>query len=434
MGLGASSGGGPAAPATASADDEPMGGQEADIAGVCPELAAEGLPQLEEQWVEVNEELQFRWHRPPLEVVEQQWQDPGTVRILLNGCFDLMHVGHFNALRQAKSLFNHKGYRRVILVAGIHSDAAITKQKGAPLMSDEERLTVLRATKWVDELATELPYVAMSASMADALRVHFICHGDDLPICKGGGGMYSDVIAAGRFQMLKRTEGISTTHILERLLRRSGEGSGGAAAVLGSAPATTQRLAQFAAPADASRRARPLSAARRVVYVAGAFDLLHAGHVQLLEHAARLGDYLLVGLHSDEVLRTQRGTGPVLTLLERAMAVLSLRPVDDVVLGAPWLVSKELLSALNVAVVAVGRRPWSGDQERDGCNRAVVDPRLALPRELGILTEIESSCALTADALKARFRARSAEFAKRNSGLMAKELAYIEAKSYVPEA
>jgi len=390
--------------------------------GACSESLA-----LETEWVEVSRELSFTWHRPPLETVEQQWRDPGTVRIFLNGCFDLMHVGHFNALRQAKSLFFRKGYRRVVLVAGIHSDAAIAGQKGPPLMSNEERLAVLRATKWVDELATELPYVSMSASMADALRVHFICHGDDLPVCRGGGGMYTEAMEAGRFQLVKRTEGISTTHILERLLRGGEVGAGAAAAgALGATLATTQRLADFAAPAEPQRPRRLLAEAQRVVYVRGSFDLLHGGHVALLEHAAQLGDYLLVGLLSDEAARRRRGAAPVLTLPERAMAVLSLRAVDDVVLGAPEDVGSELLAALNVALVATGQRPGEAGEARDD--------GLALPRSLGILRELERAGPLTSQGLRQRFLSRSAEFTERNAGLLEKELAYVRAKSYVPEA
>ena len=54
------------------------------------------------------------------------------IRLLLNGCFDIMHAGHYNALRQAKSLF--AGFRvPVLLVAGIHRTETIIEQKGPPV-------------------------------------------------------------------------------------------------------------------------------------------------------------------------------------------------------------------------------------------------------------------------------------------------------------
>merc|ERR1712150_85424 len=177
---------------------------------------------------------------------------------------------------------------------------------------------------------------------------------------------------------------------------------------LDSTLATTQRLVQFAAPANAEKP-RSLGDAQRVVYVSGTFDLLHGGHALLLERAASLGDYVLVGLYSDEVVCKHRGQLPVLTLLERAMAVLSLRWVDDVVLGAPWEICQELLTAMNISVVISGRKP-NGACVADG-----VDSRDALAHSLGILNEVESGSEISVAAILARFLERSPEFRQRNA-------------------
>jgi len=250
--------------------------------------------------------------------------------------------------------------------------------------------------------------------------------------------------------LLKRTEGISTTQILERLLRRGGEGTGecGAsssaacdvAAALESAPATTHRLKQFAASADPLAPACCLSTAKRVVYVSGDFDLLHAGHIELLNRAALHGDFLLVGLHSDETLRQRTGSPPVLTLLERAMALLSLQPVGDVVLGAPWEANHELLATMNVSVIVLERpagrglkRPAEGQgKELGGCSSD--GPGESASRrtveEAGLCVE----SLLTVEAIKQRVLERRQALVERNGTLMRKELAYIERKQFVPEA
>jgi ethanolamine-phosphate cytidylyltransferase len=67
------------------------------------------------------------------------------IRTYIDGCFDIMHSGHYNAIRQAKQLTD-------ILVVGVHSDAEILKHKGPPVMNEEERLATVRACKWVDEV------------------------------------------------------------------------------------------------------------------------------------------------------------------------------------------------------------------------------------------------------------------------------------------
>lgn len=54
------------------------------------------------------------------------------LHIWFDGCFDLMHFGHANALRQAKAMGD-------VLVVGVHSDEEVEKHKGMPVMRYEER-------------------------------------------------------------------------------------------------------------------------------------------------------------------------------------------------------------------------------------------------------------------------------------------------------
>ena len=93
---------------------------------------------------------------------------------------------------------------------------------------------------------------------------------------------------------------------------------------------TTRRIVQFSAGAAAAKPGD------RVVYLDGAFDLFHPGHVAALRAARALGDFLLVGVHSDEDVRARRGVGrPIMDLHERALSVLACRFVNEVVIGAP---------------------------------------------------------------------------------------------------
>jgi len=71
----------------------------------------------------------------------------------------------------------------------------------------------------------------------------------------------------------------------------------------------------------------------RVVFTNGCFDLLHAGHVRLLESARSEGDFLVVGLNSDASVRRNKGPDrPVIPERERAEALLALEAVDRVVI------------------------------------------------------------------------------------------------------
>jgi D-glycero-beta-D-manno-heptose 1-phosphate adenylyltransferase len=71
----------------------------------------------------------------------------------------------------------------------------------------------------------------------------------------------------------------------------------------------------------------------RLVLTNGCFDLLHPGHIQSLEAARALGDYLIVAINSDSSIKTIKGPNrPILPENERAELLAALEPVDAVVI------------------------------------------------------------------------------------------------------
>ncbi len=65
----------------------------------------------------------------------------------------------------------------------------------------------------------------------------------------------------------------------------------------------------------------------------GCFDILHAGHVQYLQEAKKLGDKLIVGLNSDESVKKLKGSNrPYNTERNRAFVLQALECVDEVVI------------------------------------------------------------------------------------------------------
>jgi len=72
---------------------------------------------------------------------------------------------------------------------------------------------------------------------------------------------------------------------------------------------------------------------RKVAFTNGCFDLLHIGHLELLENARKLGDILIVGLNSDDSVRRLKGPQrPINTQLDRARILAALEVVDYVVI------------------------------------------------------------------------------------------------------
>ncbi len=70
---------------------------------------------------------------------------------------------------------------------------------------------------------------------------------------------------------------------------------------------------------------------RRVVFTNGCFELLHPGHIRILEQARALGDVLVVGLNSDASVRRLKGEGrPVWPQQKRAEVLAAMECVDAV--------------------------------------------------------------------------------------------------------
>ena len=68
------------------------------------------------------------------------------------------------------------------------------------------------------------------------------------------------------------------------------------------------------------------------VWVNGCFDVVHAGHIELLKYARSVGDRLVVGLDTDERVQSSKGpTRPINTLQHRKAVMEAIRYVDEVV-------------------------------------------------------------------------------------------------------
>ncbi len=100
---------------------------------------------------------------------------------------------------------------------------------------------------------------------------------------------------------------------------------------------------------------------RRVVFTNGCFDLLHVGHVRLLEQARAEGDVLVVGLNSDASVRRLKGAGrPLVPQSDRAEVLAALACVDAVTLFEDDT-PRELIATLLPDVLVKGG-DWSPDK------------------------------------------------------------------------
>ena len=217
------------------------------------------------------------------------------IRLFMDGAFDMMHYGHMNAFRLAASLGTH-------LIVGVNSDTSITQCKGPPLMNDEERQAMVSGCKFVNEIVPNCPYIMNEEYLnyiIEEYDVDYIIHGDD-PCIVNGKDVYQSAKKLGKFRTIPRTEGVSTTDIVGRMLlmnkdhHYNSNSNGGDDA---KDNIDTTPLCQHSKFLTTSRLLRlfsetvkvPPQDGMKIIYVDGAWDMFHPGHVSILKAAKKVG-------------------------------------------------------------------------------------------------------------------------------------------------
>lgn len=93
---------------------------------------------------------------------------------------------------------------------------------------------------------------------------------------------------------------------------------------------------------------------KKVVFTNGCFDLLHIGHIKLFNKAKSLGDALIVAINSDKSLNCIKGSKrPLVNQKDRAKLILSLKPVDYVIIFGEQT-PKEILNKIRPDILVKG--------------------------------------------------------------------------------
>ncbi|KAH9257286.1 hypothetical protein BASA81_004443 [Batrachochytrium salamandrivorans] len=395
-------------------------------------LALESIDRLEEELEiqEIEEEARLRTENK-------------QIRVWMDGAFDMFHYGHMNAFRQGRSLGTY-------LIVGVNDDASIKECKGtAPVMNDEERIASVTGCRFVDEIVPHCPYVMSPEYLnmvIEKYQIDYVVHGDD-PCIVDGKDVYQDAKDRGIYREIPRTTGVSTTDIVGRMLilsrdhhdraRKSpkmgslmSKQAPGAASkqMLLSSPELKSFKANYPENMDppmfVGSRSKFLTTGRmirifsqqckepkptdRIVYIDGAWDMFHSAHVETLRKARELGDYLIVGVHNDDLVNSHRGSNyPIMNLNERVLSVLGCRYVDDVLIDAPWDLTREMIAGLNISLVATGTMRDCRQPEDDDSHYYKV------PRELGLLRYVESEGTITVEDIVDRILSQETMYQKK---------------------
>ena len=111
-----------------------------------------------------------------------------------------------------------------------------------------------------------------------------------------------------------------------------------------------------------------------VGFTGSAFDLLHAGHVQMLREAKEQCDYLMVGLQTDPTLDRTDKNPPVQTIVERYTQLKGIEYVDEIIPYGTEQDLEDILTMYHIHVRIIGEEYRDGEfTGKDICNRLGID-------------------------------------------------------------
>jgi len=119
---------------------------------------------------------------------------------------------HALQLRQAKLAFPE-----VHVLVGVCSDELVESHKAHSIMNHAERCETVRHCRWVDQIIAEAPWV-IDADFLTKHQIDYVAHDEEPYGAEGHDDVYTYVKAQGKFIPTRRTPGVSTSELLERIV------------------------------------------------------------------------------------------------------------------------------------------------------------------------------------------------------------------------
>lgn len=157
---------------------------------------------------------------------------------------------------------------------------------------------------------------------------------------------------------------------------------------------------------------------------------MHNGHIETLKRARAMGDFLFVGVLGDDVVNFFKGHNyPILSLHERVLMVLACKYADDVIIGAPYQISKDMIKSLNVQKVVAAKTNEDPVLEE----HRHIDP-YQVAKEMGIYEEFDIDTEVTVERIAERVVENREKYkAKFDKKKLQQDKYYSEVKQYVAE-
>lgn len=204
-----------------------------------------------------------------------------------SGVYDMFHIGHLNAIKRAKELCDY-------LIVGVSTDEVVIKNKNkTPIIPFAERAAIVSAIKYVDKVVPqEMCNIDDKIEIVKKYGIDAMFVESDWQGTEKWNTIEKELSKIGcKVVYLPHADDICSTELVTKI------------------------------------RSRGL----KIGYTTGVFDMFHIGHLNILKNAKAQCDYLIVGVSTDECVRSYKNKTPIIPFEERKKIVESIEYVDEVV-------------------------------------------------------------------------------------------------------
>lgn len=261
---------------------------------------------------------------------------------------DLFHYGQLRILQKANELGDFH-------ICGVLTDEAIKTYKNGPIAGFKERQAIVSGLRCVDMVMTQNNFDPTSElkkikEQFENAKIILVCGSNWKKV---PGADYIKKIN-GEVIHLPFYDKLSTKNILNKIHQMEG--------------------GKFMTNSDKNSK-KHSKKKEVVIYTAGTWDLFHVGHLNLFEKSKKLGTKLIVGVSTDELVKSYKKSYPTIPYEYRAMIVNNCKYVDQIV-KQENILDIEQMKKLKIDILTIGD-DWK-NKHLDGLEWAKKQPNLKL--------------------------------------------------------
>lgn len=249
---------------------------------------------------------------------------------------DFLHYGHLKLLQQSNELGD-------LHITGILTDEAIESYKEKPLTNIKERKSIISSLNCVDMTITQNSFDPTE----NLMKIYEDFKHPKIILILGSN--WKKVPGA---EFIKKIKGeVIQLPFYEKLSEQN----------------IVQKFIKIFKPLQKNTKKE------KIVYTAGTWDLFHVGHLNIIRQSRKLGDKLIVGVSTDELVKSYKNNYPTIPYEHRVNVLASCKYVDEIV-KQEKLLDIEQMKKLKINVLTIGT-DWK-DKYLEGLDWAKKQPNM----------------------------------------------------------